>query len=545
MLHRLSAYRIGPRPVAPLCAAEYLSAMPFRSISARLSLTTAAVVAVVVATFLGIEVSALSTWSASEAEARTQATRAAKDAVAGAIVRSAAIAAQAALFDRNYTYLQALAETAAGVDPDVRFVVVADDSGQIVTDSRSDRASRPPRIADDELSARLRAGASCPRAPDRQDPTLVVYAENVRHPGEEGRSLGQLRVGISMRSLEGQLAAAREASERRARRAAELTGLIAVGLLLFGAGLAILQGMRVARPIVELGALARRIADGELSLRVPAGGKDELARLAVDFNHLADRISALLQESAARAALDKELELAHAVQESLLPAPGLVEHGKLRLCGVVEAASKCGGDFWSHRDVGGGRVLVLVGDVVGHGVPAALITAAVVAACELIPDAASPDRVLAHLNRAVRHAGRGRFTSSAFAAVIDPAGGMVRFSNAGHPAPLLVHPGAGTEPLVDLGPLLGEEASPEFAVQSARIAAGDVIAWYTDGLSEAQNPAGDALGERRLRQSVQKRVQAGLGPVEVRDAVLADLHAHRAGARIEDDATIVVAQVVG
>ncbi len=533
------------RSVAPLRAAEYPGLVPFRSISARLSLTTAVVVAVVVATFLGIEVSALSTWSASEAEARTQATRAAKDAVANALVRSTAMAAQAALFDRNYTYLQALAETAAAVDPDVRFVVLADDTGQIVADSRSDRAARPPRLVDDELSVRLRAGASCPWAPDKLDPSLVVYAESVRHPGEERRALGQLRVGLSMRSLEGQLGAAREASELRARRAVELTGLIAVGLVLFGAGLAILQGMRVARPIVELGALARRIADGELSLRVPARGRDELARLAVDFNHLADRISALLQESAARAALDKELELARAVQESLLPSPGLVDHGRLRLCGVVEPASECGGDFWAHRDVGGGRVLVLVGDVVGHGVPAALITAAVVAACELIPDAASPERVLAHLDRAVRHAGRGRFTASAFATVVDPAGGTVRYSNAGHPAPLLVHPGAGMEPLVELGPLLGEEASPEFTVRSTRIAAGDVIAWYTDGLTEAEDPAGEALGERRLRQSIQRRVQAGLGPVEVRDAVLADLHAHRASARIEDDATIVVAQIVG
>ncbi len=518
--------------------------MAFRSISARLSLTTAAVVAVVVATFLGIEVSALSSWSSSEAEARTQGTRAAKDAVANALVRSTAMAAQSALIDHNYTYLQALAETAAAVDPDVRFVLLADDTGQVVADSRGDRAGRPPQLPDDELSARLRSGASCPRVPDPQDPSLVVYAESVRHPGER-RALGQLRVGLSMRTLQAQLLQAREASSLRARRAVKLTGGAAIGLLLFGAGLAILQGMRVARPIVELGALARRIADGELSLRVPARGRDELARLAVDFNHLADRISVLLQEGAQRAALDKELELARAVQESLLPSAALIEQAGMRLCGRVEAASECGGDFWSHRDAGKGRVLVLIGDVVGHGVPAALITAAVVAACELIPDASSPDRVLAHLNRAVLHAGHGRFTSSAFAAVIDPAAGTLHFSNAGHPMPLLFHPGSATEPLADLGPLLGEGPSPEFTVQSTRVAAGDVIVWYSDGMSEATDPSGEEFGERRLRLGLQRRIQAGLGPIDVRDAVLADLHAHRASGRIQDDATIVVAQIVG
>ena len=520
-------------------------AVQFRSISARLSATTAVVVAVVVATFLAIEVRALSTWSASEAEARTQATRAGKDAVATALVRSTAMAAQTALFDRNYTYLQSLAETAAGVDPDVRFVVLADDTGQLVADSRGDRAGRPTRLGDDDLSARLRAGASCPRAVDPTDPSLAVYAETVRQPGEERRAIGQLRVGLSMRSLELQLTQARAASELRARRAVELTGIVAMGLVLFGAGLAILQGMRVARPVVELGALARRIADGELTLRVPARGKDELARLAADFNHLADRISALLQEGAARAALDKELELARAVQESLLPVPALVERPGLRLCGRVAAASECGGDFWAHRDAGQGRALVLIGDVVGHGVPAALITAAVVAACELIPDASSPDRVLAHLSRAVLHAGRGRFTASAFAAVIDPAAGTLHFSSAGHPTPLLFRSGAGAEALIDLGPLLGEEPSPEFGLQATRVAAGDVVAWYTDGLTEAEDPAGVPFGERRLRQSLGKRVHAGLGPAEVRDAVLADLHVHRSGARIEDDATIVIAQIVG
>jgi sigma-B regulation protein RsbU (phosphoserine phosphatase) len=133
-----------------------------------------------------------------------------------------------------------------------------------------------------------------------------------------------------------------------------------------------------------------------------------------------------------------------------------------------------------------------------------------------------------------------------FAAILDPAG-EIRFVSCGHPAPYLCRAPEAAERSIDLHALVGRgnplgtgAAAPR--VQRRALQAGDLVVWYTDGVVEAQDPAGAAFGDRRL-QHLLKKLDRRLTPSAVHDLVLRGIAAHRAGRPPDDDETLVVAQL--
>src|SRR6185436_19032262 len=116
--------------------------------------------------------------------------------------------------------------------------------------------------------------------------------------------------------------------------------------------------------------------------------------------------------------LEKELEVARAIQETLVPSGELFDRQVLRLCGHFQPATQCGGDWWTVHDLPDGRILVTIGDVTGHGVPSAMITAAAKAACDVVRalDGAhlTPGRLLSVINRAIFEAARRKFVMTCF-----------------------------------------------------------------------------------------------------------------------------------
>src|SRR5690606_18202755 len=103
---------------------------------------------------------------------------------------------------------------------------------------------------------------------------------------------------------------------------------------------------------------------------------DEIGELGAHFDVMADRVQALLVETQQKAMLEKELDIARMIQETLLPQPGLTRHHGISFAGFFRAASVCGGDFWQYNELDDARVVLSVGDVTGHGVPSAMISAA-------------------------------------------------------------------------------------------------------------------------------------------------------------------------
>jgi serine phosphatase RsbU (regulator of sigma subunit) len=292
-------------------------------------------------------------------------------------------------------------------------------------------------------------------------------------------------------------------------------------------------------------------------LLVPARAKGRLRRADADFlGQLAPRAAAALvharmaAEAREREALEVELELAGAIQAGFVPPAAPHTAGPVTVLGSWYPATRCGGDFWSLHPLPGGVTLVAIGDVTGHGVAAAMVTAAARGAIEVAirryAGAGEPDLlgILGCLDLAVRRCADGRRYLTCFLAVLDPARREVRFASAGHVSPYLCRPGDGgleLSALVARGNPLGAGDGVVAKVVTRPLLPGDVLVWYTDGLIEGRDASGQPFGDRRMQRLLRQLDPARLEVRSVHDAIVAATTAHRGGIRHDDDVTLVVA----
>ncbi len=258
----------------------------------------------------------------------------------------------------------------------------------------------------------------------------------------------------------------------------------------------------------------------------------------------------MARRAADRANLAREVELAATVQGELLPGKGPHVFGAITVVGSWQPATRCAGDFWQVYPLGEGRVLVAIGDVTGHGVASAMVTAAAIGACDVCVrrsgDTVDLRELISALDAAVRRVGGGSLAMTCFAAILDPKLGEVRFVSCGHTTPYLCRPGDKTielHALVGRGNPLGGSLGGAPKVLQRPIQAGDVLVWYTDGVIDAQDPAGTPFGDRRLQHLLKRLDRARLSPNAVHAVVQSGLAAHRAGRPLADDETVVIARV--
>jgi serine phosphatase RsbU (regulator of sigma subunit) len=299
-------------------------------------------------------------------------------------------------------------------------------------------------------------------------------------------------------------------------------------------------------------------SDGELLavVIVPATSRRVRGRELAFLEHAGERLAEALvharmaKRAAQRALLSRQVELAATLQAQLLPQKGPHVHGDITVVGTWLPASTCAGDFWGVYPLGDRRVLVAVGDVTGHGVASAMVTAAATAAVDVTVrrhgNALELTELIDALDAAVRRVGGGQLSMTCFAAIIDPDAGEIRFTSCGHTTPYLVRPGDELElqALVGRGNPLGGSGAVGAKVLQKPLKAGDLVVWYTDGVIDAQNAAGEAFGDRRLQRMLRRLDRGNLTPPAVHDVLYASIAAHRGVRPRLDDETLVVAQWV-
>ena len=272
---------------------------------------------------------------------------------------------------------------------------------------------------------------------------------------------------------------------------------------------------------------------------------------------VAEQLSAALvyarmhREVNRRVAAHKEVELAAAVQRAFVPTVDLVECGPIQISGLWAPALQCGGDWWSVHQLPDGRVLVLIGDVTGHGVAAAMITAAAKGCYDVAERLMGNDfdlvRLLDLLDSSVRLVGADRLHMTCFATLLDPVNGTVEFANAGHVVPYICRPrndgGVELGALVSRGNPLGSRDPLKYRAQTRDLTSGDVLVWYTDGIVECTNPDQKQFGERRLQRLLRKIDDLEANPRAVRDHIVRALVAFRKDQAQDDDITLVVARL--
>ena len=459
-----------------------------------------------------------------------------------------AVAVRDALEGTELGTLSTVVHGLVATDPGVVFARIADREGRILADStRPVDVAELSRVAGVPLSELLTPAAYVAAEEDRRllhvRQPIVADAQ----PGAEAR--GVVIFGYDLAPLDQELATIDAQRRDSTRRSLRYTLLIDGIALLLGALFSLFAAQRFASPIRRLAATAARIARGNLDARVAVTTSDEVGTLGHQFNHMADRVQELLDEAVSKAELERELNVAREIQSVLVPAPGLHSAPGIEVAGHYEPASLCGGDFWDLATLPRGRSNIVIGDVTGHGVPAAMLTATAKASIDTLRQIHAENLQVAEtmrvLDRVIRETGRGTYFMTAIAAVLDSTQGTLFFTGAGHPPGLLLRwteSGLKVKRLVARGNRLGDGRPGGFEARRVRVEAGDLVIWYTDGLTEAVNGEGAQFGTRRLLRLL-SRLDTGSGPEEVVRRVTGELDGFRNGTPLEDDVTLVVGRV--
>ena len=246
----------------------------------------------------------------------------------------------------------------------------------------------------------------------------------------------------------------------------------------------------------------------------------------------------VLLEVADRLSLKNDLEIARDIQQAMLPS-GLYDAPGVETVGFSRPANTVGGDFYDILPLDDGRLVVTVGDVAGKGSPAALLMALLLAMLRtLVDEKLEPAELVARLNVQVsRHAPGTRFITL-FYAVFDPRTGDLTYVNAGHTAPLLLRNDGSIERLTEGGIALGMFAHSTYETGHATIQPNELVATYSDGITEAENPKGQPFDESGLESTL--RANRGLEISAVGSAVVRAVELYTADTRLADDLTILL-----
>jgi len=318
--------------------------------------------------------------------------------------------------------------------------------------------------------------------------------------------------------------------------------MVQMGWLIGGAVLIVVllaypTSRMVTRPVLDLAAAAGRLAGGDFEARAPVRGQDELADLSRAFNDMAPHLLERLK-------LKGDVALAMEVQQHLLPhRPPDIEG--LDVAAMSLYCDDTGGDYFDFLEFAqddSAHADIVVGDVTGHGLPAALFMATGRALLRgRAMDMPGPGHLLTEVNHLLSEDTHlsGRFITLFFLR-LDHVAHEIIWCRAGHDPGILYDPGTGAfENLMGPGIPLG--ADPDWNYTESRrpwLAPGQMLVLYTDGIHEACDAGGGMYGKERLKKVIAEN--AGSPASTVINALVADLREFKNGLPLEDDVTLVV-----
>ncbi len=312
-----------------------------------------------------------------------------------------------------------------------------------------------------------------------------------------------------------------------------MAGLALVGMLPLS--------RRLTRDLQALTEGATRLAHGDLGARVEVRSRDEVGRLAETFNRMAADLRTHQEQLLAQERLRKELEMGRRIQEEMLP------HDRLRVPfaeakGLSIPAREVGGDFFNYFPLDDGQAALIVGDVSGKGVGAALLMANLQATLRArLPLERDLTALARHLDEEIDRNSSTTVYLTAFIGVLEGGRRVMRYVNAGHNPPLLLRRDGSVVALESTGRPLGLLPGGGFEERQASFAEGDWLFLYTDGVTDSENEAGEPFGVERLQALLLAERVSGLDGVLAR--VEQAVREHRGGREADDDATLVALRV--
>jgi len=298
----------------------------------------------------------------------------------------------------------------------------------------------------------------------------------------------------------------------------------------------------ITKPIATLEKSVKIIANGQLDHHIDLKTNDELEYLGLSVNKMATDLQIYIQNlqrvTAEKERIDTELDLARRIQDSMLPRihPHFSGYAEFDICAFIQPAKEIGGDFYDFYFILPQLLALVIGDVSGHGVPAALYMGTVK---NLIKNYAksgkSPKEVCEFVNNLLCESNDEGMFATVFLAYINISNGSLSFVNAGHLPPLV----SSEQRLVFLDStpnmMLGVRENQTFLQFDRHLSKGDKLFLYTDGVTEAINSDNELFSSARLLEVANKC--ASLEMSQFCGSLRAEVEAFMGEARAIDDYT--------
>ncbi len=288
-------------------------------------------------------------------------------------------------------------------------------------------------------------------------------------------------------------------------------GLLAAGGILLLSFVIVMISRSISRPLRAMAKATEEMAKGNLDVRVPAvKSHDEVGILAESFSRMGESlkkyIRALTETTAAKERIESELGIAHDIQMSIIPKtfPAFPNRKEFDIYAIIEPAREVGGDFYDFFLIDDTHLCFVIADVSGKGVPSALLMAEAKTLIKATAkESVSPDQILYRVNNELCMGNDAGMFVTIFLGVLDTATGEVIYSNGGHNPPVIMKRDGRAE-FLGVSPALVLGALENFQYFTGRLVLkeGETLFMYTDGATEAMNPANKLFSEERLLRSL-------------------------------------------
>lgn len=305
----------------------------------------------------------------------------------------------------------------------------------------------------------------------------------------------------------------------------------------------------ITRPIKELAGNVEKIGQGNLDVRMKVESGDEVGELAQTFNQMLEDlqlyISNLSEVTAEKERIGAELDVATNIQASMLPCifPAFPEYRELDIYAVMEPAREVGGDFYDFFLVDGEHLALVMADVSGKGVPAALF---MVIAKTLIKNRTqqgeAPEAVLEQVNSQLCENNEADMFVTVWLGIYEIPTGRLTYANAGHECPALMRAGGSYELLKESHDfVVGGMEGISYTGHEITLCAGDKLFLYTDGVPEATDQKEELFGEERMLEALNQCT--GMAPRETLTEVKKRIDAFVGEAAPFDDLTMLAFEI--
>ena len=376
----------------------------------------------------------------------------------------------------------------------------------------------------------------------RTDSSIEASFLNVVAPiGEEG---GELKGGAILVTLPTDHVQA--AIQNRIRLATVVSGLV----LLLGSVIAIFCAKTISRPIVDLTEMTRRIAGGDFTQRIAISAKNEIGALAASFNEMTRRLNEsiehLKETTAAKERIERELQIAHEIQMSMVPKifPPFPDRSEFDIFAALVPAKEVGGDLYDFFFIDDDHLCFAVADVSGKGVPASLFMAVTKTLFRATAgNGGTPGEILARLNTDICRDNESCMFVTFFCGILNIRTGQVDYSNGGHNLPYYLQRD-GVSPLENLGGrALGLVEQSPYASGRMVLRPGDALLLYTDGVTEAMDLSRRLYSDERLEKFL--GTNRSSAPRQIIGDLISDVRHFAGEAPQSDDITVLALHYFG